>query len=112
MKTYRIESSHSVYTDDYNEGEGSFVNGYEMDAIIKAETPQQAIEKYFETVVGFDFDFNHASIEDNILFYSNLVDGSNIQASKQQIESWKKGKCILYSDNINVIIYELKRVEL
>lgn len=112
MKTYRIESSHSVYTDDYNEGEGAQVNGYEMDAIIKAETPQLAIEKYFDTVVGYNFDIKHATIEDNILFYSNLVDGSNIQASKQQIESWKQGKCILYSDNSHVIIYELNRVEL
>jgi hypothetical protein len=112
MKTYRIESSHSVYTDDYNEGEGSFVNGYEMDAIIKAEAPDLAIEKYFETVVGYDFSIKDAYIEDNVLFYSNLVDGSNIQASEQQIESWKQGKCILYSDNSHVVIYELNRVEL
>lgn len=112
MKKFRIESSHSVYMDDYEQGEGAQVNSYEMDGIIKAETPVQAIEKYMETVVGYDFDIKHSLIEDDVLFYSALVDGANIQASESQKESWKQGKCILYTDQFSIVIYELNKVSL
>ena len=112
MKTFKIESSHSVYMDDYEQGEGAQVNSYEMDGIIKAETPVQAIEKYMETVVGYDFDITDSLIEDNTVFYSALVDGSNIEASDSQKESWKQGKCILYTDQFSIIIYELNRIAL
>ena len=112
MRKFRIESSHSVYTDDYEQGQGSQLNSYEMDEIINAETPREAIEKYMETVVGFDFDINQAIFEDGVLFYSTLVDGANIQASDRQIESWKRGKCILCADQFSIVIYELNKVSL
>lgn len=112
MKLYRIESSHNVYVDDYKQGELSNINNYDLDGMIKAENPQQAIEKYFENVIGFDFDIKHANIEDGILYYSNLVDGSNHEASKSQKESWKDGRCILYSNHTSLVIYELNKVEL
>jgi hypothetical protein len=112
MKTFKIESSHSVYIDDYEQGEGAQVNSYEMDGIIKAENPVQAIEKYMEDVVGYDFDIKHSLIEDNTVFYSSLVDGENIQASESQKERWEQGKCILYTNQFSIVIYELNRIAL
>ncbi len=122
MNTYFIESIHFVYVDNYNEGEQEQKNCYEQKAMIKAENPSQAIEKYFETELYFSFNIEDAAIRheeegeeaDNInkLDYSNLVDEENSEATENEREQWKQGKKVLYSNNTVLSIFEVQPVKI
>jgi hypothetical protein len=120
MKKYYIESTHEVYIDTYNEGEGKHVNSYTQKAMISAENQREAIQKYFENELYFDFNFQHASIDHeeglneniNTLHYSNLVDDDNAEASKSEIEAWKRGVVTLYSNSTYLTIFELTEVKI
>ena len=120
MKTYSIKTGHDIYIDSYNEGEGKHVNYYDIKAEVKAENPTQAIEKYFEDTLYYNFNMNlayiaHEEDEDqpvNVLHYSVLVDEENAEASVEEVELWKEGKKVLYSNNIYLSIYELVEVKI
>jgi hypothetical protein len=120
MKRYYIESTHDVYVDTYKEGEGSYCNAYNHQAMIEAENQREAIQKYFEKELYFDFNFEYASIDHeegisektNTLHYSNLVDENNAEASKSEIEAWKSEKVTLYSNNTFLTIFELTEVQI
>lgn len=112
--TYKIISFHSVYVDNYEEGEQENVNNYTLEREIKAETPKQAIEKYFEDFLYYDFNFSDSLIdeEENILNYSVLVDAENVEASDSMKELWKKGQVKLYSNNIQLELFELTKCKI
>ena len=121
MKTYFIESTHFVYIDNYNEGEQELINCYTQEAMIKAESPRKAIEKYFETELYFSFDIEKAAIRNeeddeaeniNKLDYSNLVDDENSEAAENDCEEWRQGKKVLYSNNTILSIFEVKPVKI
>jgi hypothetical protein len=117
MKTnkYYISSTHNIYEDDYNEGEGKEVNYYTLKAIVIAENAKEAIKKYFENTLYYSFSFEYAIIDEedtNILFYSNLVDENNSEASEAEKEAWKKGNKKLYSDNARIEINMLNAIDL
>ena len=121
MKTYFIESTHFVYIDNYNEGEQELINCYTQEAMVKAESPRQAIEKYFETELYFSFDIEKAAIRNeeddeaeniNKLDYSNLVDDENSEATENDCEKWRQGKKVLYSNNTILSIFEVKPVKI
>ena len=115
MKTYKINSIHDIYLDSYESGELEKVNHFTMKSEIKATNPKDAIKKYFEDILCYDFNINDAMMSENdknVLYYSNLVDNDNVQASKNEIEQWEKNKIKLYSNNTTLFIYELKEVEI
>ena len=122
MKTYFIESTHFVYIDNYNEGEQELINCYSQEAMVKAESPRQAIEKYFENELFFSFNLKNSYIvheeegeeAENInkLHYSNLVDEENCEATEKDIEKWKQNKKTLYSNNITIYVNELQPVKI
>jgi hypothetical protein len=115
MKDYKIYSAHDIYIDSYENGELENVNHFTMGSEIKATNPKEAIKEYFETILCYDFNINDAIISENdknILYYSNLVDNDHMQASKNEIEKWKKNQIKLYSNNTTLFIYELKEVEI
>jgi hypothetical protein len=68
----------------------------------------------------FDFNFEYASIDHeeginektNTLHYSNLVDKDNAEASKSEIEAWKRGEITSYSNNTFLTIFELTEVKI
>lgn len=119
MKTYIVKTMHDVYVDDYNEGEGKHVNSYDLKEEVKAETPQDAVQQYFEKHLGYKFAINNAYIphkeeEDapkNVLHYSVLVDEENVEASKEDIKLWQEGKKELYSNSIYLIIHQTIKAE-
>ena len=119
MKTYFIKTNHEVHIDKFKEGKLDFVNSYNIEAKVKAENPREAIKKYFENELYYEFDFEYAYIpheeeeteEKNTLHYSVLVDNDNNEASKNEVEAWKEDKLTLYSNNIFLTIYELNAVE-
>lgn len=121
MNFFFIESQHDIVIDNYNDGEGSSVNWYSNSANIEAENAIQAIEKYFKESLYFEgFAIKDAAIahiedfsnEKNLLHYSYLVDSENCQASEYEIEQWRKGEFVLYSNNVSLRIWELQAVEL
>ena len=110
MKTFKICSAHDIYIDDYEQGELDRVNGYTVTNEVEANDVWEAIEKYFETTLYYDFKKDNASKSDEVeneLHYSVLVDVENLKASENQIEKWKQGKEKLYSSNITITVYEI-----
>jgi len=115
MKTYKINTEHTIYIDSHTEGEGQYVNGYSLNAIIKAETPRKAIEKYFYNTLYLPFKFEDAYMDDEntkVLHYSNLVDEESQEPAKHQIEEWKKGELTLYANNIVLTMQELTDINI
>ena len=117
MNKYKLESIHLVYEDDYNEGEGKMVNNFILSEGIVAETPKDALMKYFEFLGCKVTDEEIESMakdsdEDGVYHWSKQVDKDNCFVTPDEVEQWKKGEITLYSDNFSVIIYELNRVSI
>ena len=110
MKTFKIRSAHDIYIDDYEQGELDRVNGYTVTNEVEANDVWEAIEKYFETTLYYNFKKDNSSKSDEVeneLHYSVLVDVENLEANEGQIEKWKQGKEKLYSNNITITVYEI-----
>ena len=113
MKTYIIKTSHEIEKDSYNDGLLNYVNSYNLKHEIKALTPREAIQKYFDECLYYTFDFKSACIlheeekgeATNILFYDVLIDEENNEATDDQIKLWKKDKLTLYNNNIHLEIF-------
>ena len=113
MNTYIIKTSHEIEKDSYNDGLLNYVNSYNLKHEIKAATPREAIQKYFDEYLYYTFDFKAAYIlheqeeneATNILFYDVLVDEENNEATKDQIKLWKKDKLTLYNNRIHLEIF-------
>jgi hypothetical protein len=112
MKQFRIVSNHSVYIDNYEDGEQDYVNGYELENTIKAETKEEAINKYFSDFLYFNLSIeNCEASEDGYLQTSCLLDEENIQPTSKEIELWKENKLKLYVNHIDLKVYELVEVK-
>jgi hypothetical protein len=115
MKTYFIKTSHEIEIDEFNEGLTNLVNTYNLEDKIKAETPRQAIEKYFSSVLYYSFDFQNAYIfhlegdgeEKNVLCYDVFVDEESQEVDENDKILWEKGEKTLYNNRIYLKIYEL-----
>lgn len=109
MKKFKVTTIHSVYIDNFEQGEGKQVNFYTLDSEQKAETIRQAIEQHFNNTVYLPFEYESAEIsEDKIsMYWSNLVDEDNAEPSTYDVEKWKKGEKELYSNNIEIMIEEI-----
>ena len=110
MKTFKIRSAHDIYIDDYEQGELDRVNGYTVTNEVEANDVWEAIEKYFETTLYYNFKKDNSSKSDEVeneLHYSVLVDVEKLEANERQIEKWKQGKEKLYSNNITITVYEI-----
>jgi len=113
MATYKINSMHDIYIDDYIKGELENVNYYTMEGIINANSPKDAIKQYFDEILGYKFKIEYADIVNkNILHYSNLVDENSLEATEEEINQWEKSTKKLYSNNTTLRIYELVQVEI
>ena len=118
MKNYIIKTNHEIEIDNFNEGLTDYVNSYNLEAKIQAETPREAIEKYFKEFLYYKFTFENAYIvheededeDKNTLYYDTLVDEETFEATESQKKLWKKGEKILYNNRTYLKIYELNPV--
>jgi len=113
MKRYYIESLHEICEDDYQEGQGENVNNFELNSIIKAETPKEAIKNYFDKVLFYNYNEEYLDTEneeEGVYNYSTLVDKENAEASEEEKDLWRNGDYILYSNNISLSISELVKI--
>ena len=114
MKNYIIKTSHEIEIDEFNEGLTNLVNTYNLEEKIQAETPRKAIEKYFNTFLYYDFNFENAYIfdldgeEKNVLCYDVFVDEESQEVDENDKILWEKGEKTLYNNRIYLKIYELK----
>jgi hypothetical protein len=113
MKTYEVTTTHTVYIDDYVNGEVDQVNHYQQTSKQKANSPREAIENHFNNTLYLPFNFDRAEPNENneILHWSNLVDENNEQPTTGDIERWKNGTRELYANNIQIAIKELTTIK-
>lgn len=112
MAKYKITTFHDVYVDEYENGEGEHRNFYVMDKIIHADSPINAVKKYFDDVLYYQFSVGNAIVEQSDLFYSVLVNKDNEEASLNEQADWKGGKLELYANNIRLLCEELVTVKI
>lgn len=112
-KQFLISTSHDVYVDDYNEGELDHVNSYGLESKIKADTWQQAVNKYFEEVLYLSLGIESCEVEEfNIFITTCLVNELNLHPSDYEVKQWEEGKKELYSNTIRIKVYEINEVNL
>lgn len=111
LQKYFIQSSHDIFEDSYENGEGKNINFYKNEALILAASPIQALERYVSRILGYELDAEDIDHENTGIFYANfLVDKDCYPASIEDVEKWKKGEIMLYSDVINFEIFELTKI--
>jgi len=90
-----------------------------MESRISAKNPHEAIAKYFKKVLFVNnFNFDDAAVlheeqdgeETNTFNYSYIVDADNCQATESELEQWRNGEKVLYSNNVTLRIFELVQV--
>jgi len=108
MKTFKIKSTHTINIDSWEEGELEEVNYYEVDSTIEAENAKEAILKYFDNILFFDFDFKLAGVETTHICYDVLVNSDNEEIKQNDIDFtlWKEGKVTLYNNHVQVFVEE------
>lgn len=116
MNNYKISSFHEVNINSYEEGELNHINNYSVDAEIKADSVDEAVQKYFAEILFYDFDSKMFGFsEDNkILYCSYLVDEDNNEVHVNSVlyERFKRSEIDLYNNNVSLTVEELKQVEI
>lgn len=114
MKNYMVKSLHEVFVDDYKEGEGEHANAYELSDEVQAESPKQAINKYLQDCLGYNLDFNNCEVnpdDKSNVQTSCLVNNDNIQPTNSEVKQWEAGNVELYSNHIDMFVYEVTEVK-
>lgn len=88
------------YEDDYENGEGDFVNSWDFDVRGEYDSAEDLIKAIVKETYLFDFKVDKFSFTDGAIQTSDLVDKESIKADKYDIELWKKGEKTLYSANM------------
>lgn len=114
MKTYKINSCHTVHEDSYKEGLQDHVQTYSLEAEIKANTPQEALQKYIEDFLCYDYSPTDIDIDldDDLICTGWLVNEDNCTPTAKQVKQWKHGECILYANDVIFDIYEITPIYL
>ena len=112
MKTYYITTEHTIYKDNFVEGEQEQVNFFETKQLITAKDTRTAIKQYFEGFLYYDIDFSFAEIDNNILHYSVLLNNDNEVPSQEEIDLWKRDEIDLFNDNIYLELFEVVETEI
>lgn len=112
MKTYYITTEHTIYKDNFIEGEQEQVNYFKNKMLVTATDPRTAIKQYFEGHLYFTIDFECAVIEGNVLHYSVQVNDDNEVPSNEEKELWKEEEIDLFSDNIYLELFEVVETEI
>ena len=111
-----IDADTTVYEDDYEEGEGDYVNMWKNKEIHLTTTSDElsvdlskALKEYIEDELNIDYDkvnikqlFDDSDDEQKEFWLSRMVDVDNDDVSQTQIELWKKGEEKLYVQSIGM----------
>lgn len=114
MKYYKVKSYHDVYVDDYNNGEGENVNSYVLNGEVQADSLKEAVNAYLNDNLGYNLGFENCEVcpeDKNLVQTSCLVDADNLEPSNTMFEAWRAGTVKLYSNHIDMFIYEVNEVD-
>ncbi len=116
MPTYRIFSHHNVCEDSYENGEAETRATYDLSSIVKADSPLQALEKYYTLTLFKPFDPKNIAVDGeaaNVIHDTFLEDEHGMEVSESLYESWKNGHTeYLYSNNAIIYVSEMVAVDL
>lgn len=112
QKSYLVESTHDVYEDDYLNGELDHANFYVRSKIMAADSPMEAIKKYYKTELHREFIVENTEIYETTLLDSATVDEDCMNASPLEIEMWKKGELKLYTEHVSIRVKQLIEIDL
>ena len=85
MKKFFIESSHDIFEDDWQKGEGREINFFKLSAMIDAKTKEKAIVKYYDEVLNYTYSGNYN--QDSV-----TVDKDYIELNETELKEWREGK--------------------
>lgn len=98
-----------VYEDDYEYGEGKFVNSYTVDYLKTTKVEAKDLLKYLSHYLYLSDNPNDYVIdEDGRIHTTQLQDDDGNEASESQIERWKQGKEKLYSAHYTILANAIK----
>lgn len=96
-----------IYEDDWNEGEGDFINEWSFNIEGTYRSAEELIER-IQNVTGMFLDHRP---EDFIietpgrLWTDEIVNFDNEKASRDEIERWKRGEIELYKADMYLEVY-------
>lgn len=112
MKNFLIQSSNSVYAHNYENGAETIVNSFNVVGKISAKSAKSALVLFIEKNMYFNYNNENLQVVDGNIFYINLVDKENAEASKVEIEEWENGRKKLYLHHAHIKIFELVKVDM
>ncbi len=83
-KKFFIKSFHDVYEDNWEKGEGKQLDYYEQSAVVKAETKDKAIAKFYADILHYTYNGDY--MQDTV-----IVDKDNVELNGEELEEWKDG---------------------
>lgn len=116
--TYTFIIEQETYTDNYEEGEGKFINRTQFDSTVKDATSlEDALCKFWEQgLIGNTYDFNADKSgivldkDSNKLMYNRTENKFHEIPSESELEQWKAGKIDLYAVYYYIKIFKKVQV--
>ena len=101
---YYVESNHEAFEASYENGEGKLITNYTVNSNVEANSIDEAIKKYFEECLFWEYESEYADKDGDVLRYSVLVDENQNEVTKgsASYEAWKDNKLALWQNVIEV----------
>ena len=110
--TYFIQADHQVFEDSFEDGVGTLTNTHTETTHIVAPSPEKAIETFIEKHLYWDIPSADIVMDDEgRVDISTHVDAMGLLPNSKQFVAWKKGKLLLYSDQVSLTIHLLTPVK-
>jgi hypothetical protein len=109
-----VSAQHDVHRDDWEEGEGEWVNTYHTKAEILADSALEAVQKFYDKILNYKFvqdnlDFDEESC---IYFDATNVDIDNNELTEDQLKQWRKGLLSAYVNSFTIEIRKCERTKI
>lgn len=93
-----------ICVDDYEQGEGEFVNFWDLDVRGVYDTMEDLINRINKESYCFTNKLENYIYCDNSIQTDSLVDNENLLPSESQIQRWKEGKETLYNAHLSLLL--------
>ncbi len=107
---YYIESWHEIYQDNFKEGEVAHVNSYSMSAMIEADSIKEALAKYYEKILLYDFYPAAVVIDDCRFTDATNLNENGEEPSESELQDFRDGIIDLLIDYFVIEVSELHKL--
>ena len=105
---YRLTAQAEIHLDDYEQGQLEHRNSYTLPSQ-DYNSLQGSLQAYIEWQ-GLDYAKDNIVVDGELIYTSYLVDADSTEATREQVEKWKKGKLELYDMTLYFIIEDITRL--